>query len=48
MTENKEFPPEKIRAIVTEVATLLKEKGESASVAETVRLIPCLLLPPVP
>lgn len=36
MAETKEFPPQKIRAIVTEIATLLKEKGESVSVAETV------------
>ena len=37
-TENmaKEFPPEKVRAIVTEVAALLKEKKETVSVAETV------------
>lgn len=33
----KEFPPEKVRAIVGEVAELLKQKGESVSVAETVR-----------
>lgn len=37
----KEFPPEKVRAIVTEVATLLKEKKETVSVAETVC---CILL----
>ncbi|KAH8597665.1 hypothetical protein B0O99DRAFT_617910 [Bisporella sp. PMI_857] len=35
MAETKEFPPQKIRAIVAEVATLLKEKKESVSVAET-------------
>lgn len=32
----KEFPPEKVRSIVSEVAALLKEKKESVSVAETV------------
>jgi hypothetical protein len=31
-----EFPPAKVRAIVSEVATLLKEKKETVSVAETV------------
>lgn len=36
MTEAKEFPPQKVRAIVAEVAALLKEKKESVSVAETV------------
>ena len=30
------FPPDEVKAIVTEVATLLKEKGETISVAETV------------
>lgn len=30
------FPPEKVRAIVSEVAGLLKEKKETVSVAETV------------
>lgn len=34
----KEFPPERVRAIVAEVAGLLKESGESVSVAETVGL----------
>ena len=37
MAEVKQFPPQKLRAIVAEVATLLKEKGESVSVVETVR-----------
>jgi hypothetical protein len=36
MSEAKEFPPQKVRAIVAEVAALLKEKKESVSVAETV------------
>ena len=31
-----DFPPEKVRAIVAEVASLLKEKKETVSVAETV------------
>lgn len=31
-----EFPPEKVRAIVTEVVKLLKERKETVSVAETV------------
>ena len=38
MSEAKEFPPQKIRAIVTEVAALLKERKETVSVAETVSL----------
>jgi hypothetical protein len=42
MTSAKEFPPEKVRAIVSEVASLLKEKKESVSVAETV--CSCFLL----
>jgi len=42
MSEAKEFPPEKVRAIVSEVAALLKEKKESVSVAETVCCISCL------
>jgi hypothetical protein len=33
-----EFPPDKVRAIVSEVAGLLKERKESVSVAETVSL----------
>lgn len=37
MSTAKEFPPEKVRAIVSEVASLLKERKESVSVAETVR-----------
>ena len=32
----KDFPPEKVRAIVSEVAALLKDKKETVSVAETV------------
>lgn len=39
MAEAKEFPPEKIRGVVREVATLLKEKGQSVSIAETVSLL---------
>ncbi|KAH8801054.1 hypothetical protein F5882DRAFT_374048 [Hyaloscypha sp. PMI_1271] len=35
MSAAKEFPPEKVRAIVSEVASLLKERKESVSVAET-------------
>jgi len=31
----KEFPPQKVRAIVSEVAGLLKERKETVSVAET-------------
>lgn len=38
MAEVKEFPPQKIRAIVAEVAALLKEKKETVSIAETVSL----------
>jgi len=38
MSTAKEFPPEKVRAIVQEVAALLKERKESVSVAETVCL----------
>jgi len=30
------FPPEELKAIVQEVATLLKERNETISVAETV------------
>jgi len=40
MATAKEFPPEKVRAIVGEVASLLKERKESVCVAETV----CFLL----
>lgn len=39
MSTPKEFPPEKVRAIVQEVAALLKERKESVSVAETVCLL---------
>ncbi|KAF8848574.1 hypothetical protein BDZ45DRAFT_681150 [Acephala macrosclerotiorum] len=35
MSSAKGFPPEKVRAIVSEVASLLKERKESVSVAET-------------
>lgn len=38
MSSAKEFPPEQVRAVVSEVASLLKEKKESVSVAETVSL----------
>lgn len=38
MSAAKEFPPEKVRAIVQEVASLLKERKESVSVAETVSI----------
>jgi hypothetical protein len=31
------FPPEELRQIVQEVATLLKERKETVSVAETVK-----------
>jgi hypothetical protein len=37
MAEAKMFPPESVRAIVGEVAALLKERKETVSVAETVR-----------
>lgn len=40
----KEFPPEKVRAIVSEVAALLKDKKETISVAETVSSIPSVQL----
>jgi hypothetical protein len=44
MSAAKEFPPEKVRAIVSEVASLLKERKESVSVAETVgSCFPCVL-----
>ncbi len=33
-----EFPPEELRGVVGEVAGLLKEKGETVCVAETVCL----------
>lgn len=36
MSEAQQFPPQKLRAIVAEVASLLKEKKETVSVAETV------------
>jgi hypothetical protein len=36
MAEAKEFPPREVRAIVSEVAALLKERKETVSVAETV------------
>jgi hypothetical protein len=37
MAEASVFPPPQVRAIVNEVATLLKERKETVSVAETVR-----------
>lgn len=37
MAEAHEFPPQRVRAIVEEVAALLKERNETVSVAETVR-----------
>ena len=37
MADAKEFPPKAVRAIVGEVAGLLKERKESVGVAETVR-----------
>ena len=36
MSSASQFPPEKVKAIVHEVAALLKERGETVSVAETV------------
>lgn len=44
MSTAREFPPEKVRAIVLEVAGLLKERKESVSVAETVSALPGLLV----
>lgn len=46
MSEAKEFPPQKVKEVVIEVAKLLKERGETISVAETVCLIFffCLLM----
>ncbi|KAJ8066235.1 hypothetical protein OCU04_005319 [Sclerotinia nivalis] len=35
MSEAKEFPPQKVREVVIEVMGLLKERGETVSVAET-------------
>lgn len=43
MAEAKEFPPRQVRAIVNEVASLLKERKETVSVAETVRSICCFM-----
>ncbi|KAG0652317.1 hypothetical protein D0Z07_0932 [Hyphodiscus hymeniophilus] len=43
----KEFPPEKVRAIVNEVATLLKDKKETVSVAETVCTFSFFVMEPV-
>ena len=40
MAEAKEFPPQQVRTIVSEVAALLKERKETVSVAETVRPAP--------
>lgn len=39
MSAAKEFPPEKIRSIAAEVASLLKERKESVCVAETVSCV---------
>lgn len=39
MSEAKEFPPQKVKEVVIEVAKLLKERGETVSVAETVCFI---------
>jgi hypothetical protein len=36
MSGAQEFPPRKVRDVVVEVAKLLKERGETVSVAETV------------
>jgi hypothetical protein len=36
MSAAQEFPPQKIRDVVVDVARLLKERGETVSVAETV------------
>lgn len=36
MPEAKEFPPHKVREVVKDVMGLLKERGETVSVAETV------------
>ncbi|KAM3088417.1 hypothetical protein ACMFMG_000061 [Clarireedia jacksonii] len=35
MSATQEFPPRKVRDVVVEVAKLLKERGETVSVAET-------------
>lgn len=43
MSEAKEFPPQKVKEVVIEVAKLLKERGETVSVAETVCFI-CFLV----
>jgi hypothetical protein len=39
------FPPEELRSIVQEVATLLKERSETISVAETVSMASNMLHP---
>jgi hypothetical protein len=45
MASSNQFPPEKVRVIVSEVVSLLQERKESVSVAETVSLsFPCCLL----
>ena len=44
MAEAQEFPPRQVRAIVSEVAALLKERKETVSVAETVRPVLCLFM----
>ena len=43
MAEAKEFPPRQVRAIVSEVASFLKERKETVSVAETVRPVCCFM-----
>ena len=43
INEMAEFPPDKVRVIVKEVAALLKERNETISVAETVCCFPLFL-----
>jgi hypothetical protein len=38
MASSNQFPPEKVRVIVSEVVSLLQERKESVSVAETVSI----------
>lgn len=35
------FPPEELKQVIQEIATLLKERKETISVAETVPTHPC-------
>lgn len=45
-TTTSTFPPDNVRKVVSEVVNLLKERGESVSVAETVSLsVDCLMRP---